>query len=60
MCDTLARLTHIASFRRLRCRQLVALLLTSCSQFRFEAARGGGGKTEVLPVQKAAPGCGVY
>jgi hypothetical protein len=55
MCDILARLTHIASCRPLVAAILLGLLLTGVLPVSLEAARGGGGKTEVLPVQKAAP-----
>ena len=54
MCDTLARSIHVASFRAIVALSL-ALLLTSMLPASLQAARGGGGKTEVLPVQKAAP-----
>jgi hypothetical protein len=54
MCDTVARLFHLASFRAIVILSL-GLLLTGMPPASLEAARGGGGKTEVLPVQKAAP-----
>lgn len=54
MCDTLARLTHSTAFR-LVAGSVLGLLLTGVCPVSLEAAGGGGGKTEVLPVQKAAP-----
>lgn len=54
MCDTLARWIHVASFRAIVALSL-GLLLIGMLPASLQAARGGGGKTEVLPVQKAAP-----
>jgi hypothetical protein len=55
MSDATVRLTPLASFQLLASVALLGLLLTGMFPGVLEAARGGGGKTEVLPVQKAAP-----
>ncbi len=59
MCDFIARMTCPAPLRCLATAGLVGLLLTGLLPAPLNAARGGtspgGGKTEVLPVQKAAP-----
>ena len=59
MCDCIARLTPHVPLRHLAAVGLVGLLLTGMLPAPLNAARGGtspgGGKTEVLPIQKAAP-----
>ena len=59
MCDFIARLTFHARLRYLAAAGLVGFLLMGLLPAPLNAARGGtspgGGKTEVLPVQKAAP-----
>ncbi|MCC6967116.1 MAG: hypothetical protein IT391_12650 [Nitrospira sp.] len=59
MCDFIARMTFHAPIRYLAAVGLVGLFLTGFLPAPLNAARGGtspgGGKTEVLPVQKAAP-----
>ncbi len=59
MCDSIARLMSHAPLRHLAAAGLVGLLLTGLVPAPLSAARGGaspgGGKTEVLPIQKAAP-----
>jgi hypothetical protein len=53
MSDAFARLTHIAHFHRLAAGGLMILLLAGLLPASLNAAQGG--KTEVLPVQKATP-----
>jgi hypothetical protein len=56
MCDVATRLIWPTSVRRVLAGTLLCLFLTSLLPASSEAARrGGGGKTEVLPVQTAAP-----
>lgn len=56
MFDIVARLTRSASVRPVLAGTLVGLFLVSLLPASLDAARGGGGgKTEVLPVQTAAP-----
>ncbi len=59
MCDFIARMTFHAPLRHFAAAGLAWLLLTAFLPADLNAARGGtgpsGGKTEVLPVQKAAP-----
>lgn len=59
MCDFIARMTFHAPLRHFAAAGLAGLLLTAFLPADLNAARGGtgpsGGKTEVLPVQKAAP-----
>jgi hypothetical protein len=56
MSDSHARSMPIVSFHHLASATLLSLLLIGVLPGRLEAAgRGGGGKTEVLPMQKAAP-----
>jgi hypothetical protein len=54
MPDTVSRFTRSVSVRHLLAGSLTSLLLMSAPPTLLDAARGGG-KTEVLPVQKAAP-----
>ncbi len=53
MSDIVAQLTHRAPFCHLAAGCLLGLLLTGLLPASLDAA--GGGKTEVLPMQKAAP-----
>lgn len=53
MRDALARLIHTAPFHRLAAGGLMTLLLVGLPPASLDAAPGG--KTEVLPMQKAAP-----
>lgn len=46
---------HTIPVRHLLSGALLCLMLVSLLPTPLDAARGGGGKTEVLPVQKAAP-----
>ncbi|MCS6297560.1 MAG: hypothetical protein H8K09_15100 [Nitrospira sp.] len=59
MFDFIARRTFYAPLRHFAAAGLAGLLLTAFLPADLSAARGGtgqgGGKTEVLPVQKAAP-----
>lgn len=59
MCDFIARMTFPAPLRRLAAVGLVGFVLAGLLPDPLHAARGGtspdGGKTEVFPVQKAAP-----
>jgi hypothetical protein len=59
MFDFIARMTFYAPLRHFAAAGLAGLLLTAFLPADLIAARGGtgpgGGKTEVLPVQKAAP-----
>ena len=55
MCDTHTRVTPFVPFHYLASAALLSLLLTGLLSAPLEAAWGGGGKTEVLSVQKAAP-----
>jgi hypothetical protein len=56
MFDIVARLTRSVSVRPVLAGTLVGLFLMSLLPASLDAARGGGGgKTEVLPVQTAAP-----
>ncbi|MBU6432686.1 MAG: hypothetical protein KGS09_00545 [Nitrospirae bacterium] len=57
MFDIVARLTRTRPVHYLMTGTLLGLTLMSLLPASLEAARGGGvdGKTEVLPVQKAAP-----
>lgn len=53
MSDSLARLIRTLSLRHLAAGSLSGLILTSLLPVTLDAAQGG--KTEVLPMQKAAP-----
>src|SRR5574341_110508 len=55
MSDTVSRFTRSASVRHLLAGSLTSLLFMNAFPATLDAARGGAGKTEVLPVQKAAP-----
>ncbi|ULA61831.1 MAG: hypothetical protein LZF60_380043 [Nitrospira sp.] len=59
MYDVIARMMFHAPLRHLAAAGLVGVLLTALLPASLNAARSGtspgGGKTEVLPVQKAAP-----
>lgn len=59
MCDFIARTTFHAPHKYLAAAGLAGFLLMGLLPAPLDAARGGtspgGGKTEVLPVQKAAP-----
>ena len=54
MCHFIVRSTPRVPFRHLMAASLVGLLFIGLAPSPLNAARGGG-KTEVLPVQKAAP-----
>lgn len=53
MSDSLARLSSAALLRHLAAGSLLGLVLTGLLPLSLDAAQGG--KTEVLPMQKAAP-----
>ena len=53
MADTVARLVNKAPFRQLAASGLLGVILTGILPVSLDAAQGG--KTEVLPMQKAAP-----
>jgi hypothetical protein len=55
MSDLDPRTTHSAPIRYFIAGFLLALLLMSALPSSLDAARGGQGKTEILPVERAAP-----
>ena len=55
MFDIVTRLTRPTPVRQVLTGTLLGLVLISLLPASLDAARGGGGKTEVLPVQTAAP-----
>jgi hypothetical protein len=55
MIHILQRIVGSVAVRQLLGSAILGLILLSLIPYPLDAARGGGGKTEVLPVEKAAP-----